>query len=159
MLSDAEIAALLEAGYESTSVEFKGPESVSSTAFVAKVARAAMAMANQRDGGHITIGLDEKDPTRRGLSRQQLNDWMDYDSVVDKINRFADPPLRVERAARKLPDGQDVVVLQVAEFDQVPVLAARDFQGIIDRGRIYTRSMRKPESTGRQSQSELRHLL
>ncbi|WP_150307200.1 AlbA family DNA-binding domain-containing protein [Planctomonas psychrotolerans] len=159
MLSNEEIAAFLEAGYESRAVEFKGAGSTRDSSFVATVARAAIALANQRDGGWVIIGVDEDDIERSGLSPQQLAEWSDYDTVVDKINRFADPPLRIARAARSLPDGRDVLVLQVAEFDDIPILSARDFGSTIQRGRLYTRSFRKPESTSTHTQNEMRAVL
>jgi hypothetical protein len=159
VLSNEEIAALLEGGYEIRSVEFKGPGSVNDPEFVAKVARAALALANQRDGGSIIIGVDESDEARSGLTAEQLVEWLDYDTVADKLNKFADPPLRFDRAGRQLPGGQDVVVVQVAEFDDIPVLAARDFPRHIQRGHLYTRSFRKPESSATHTQNELRAVL
>lgn len=159
MLTDENIAAFVESGYEIRAVEFKGPESTRSTPFVANVARAALALANQRDGGFIIVGVDESDPERSGLSAEQLDEWLDYDNVVDKINRFADPPLRIDRAVRELPGGARVVVLQIAEFDDVPILAARDYERIIQKGQLYTRSLRKPESSARHTQNELREVL
>ena len=62
MLSNDEIAAFIAAGHEVRHVEFKGRGSTSDSEFVAKVARAAMAMANQRDGGYVIVGVDEADP-------------------------------------------------------------------------------------------------
>lgn len=159
MLTDEEIAAFVESGYEIRAVEFKGPASTTSSEFVANVARAALALANQRDGGFIILGVDESNPSRSGLTPEQKAQWLDYDDVVDKLNRYADPPLRIDRAARALPDGRDVVVLQIAEFDDIPILAARDYGRTIQKGQLYTRSFRKPESSARQTQNELRGVL
>ncbi|BDV31251.1 AlbA family DNA-binding domain-containing protein [Microbacterium terricola] len=159
MLSNQEIAALIEGGYEIRSVEFKGPGSINDPEFVAKIARAALALANQRDGGSIIIGVDEVDEARSGLTAEQLIEWLDYDNVSDKLNKFADPPLRLDRAGRQLSNGKDVVVLLVAEFDDIPVLAARDFPRHIQRGQLYTRSFRKPESSASHTQNELRAVL
>lgn len=160
MLSNEEIAAFLSAGHELRNVEFKGRGSTSDSDFVAKVARAAIAMANQRDGGYVIVGVDENDPERCGLDETLVAEWMSYDTVVDKINRYADPPIRLLRERRQLPDGQDVVVLEVAEFDDIPILAARDApKGLIQLGLLYTRSFRKPESTATHTQSELREVL
>lgn len=159
VLTNEEIAELLQGGYELRSVEFKGPGSTSSAEFVAKVARAALALVNQRDGGSVIIGVDEEDDDRSGLTPEQLAEWLDYDNVADKVNKYADPPIRFDRAHRQLPDGRDIVVLQVAEFDEIPVLAARDFQRVIQRGQIYTRSFRKPESSASHTQNELRAVL
>lgn len=159
VLTNDEIAALLQGGYELRSVEFKGPGSIGCTEFVAKVARAALALVNQRDGGFIIIGVDEDDDSRSGLTPDQLAEWLHYDNVADRLNKYADPPIRFDRVARQLPDGRDIVVLQVAEFDEIPVLAAKDFPSVVQRGQLYTRSFRKPESTAAHTQNELRAVL
>ena len=66
---------------------------------------------------------------------------MDFDTVVDKLNRYADPPVRVSRDLRQLPGGEDVVVLQVAEFDDIPILAARDApKNVIQLGHLAHRN-------------------
>jgi hypothetical protein len=160
VLSNDEIAAFIAAGHEVRNVEFKGRGSTSDSEFVAKVARAAIAMANQRDGGYVIIGVDEADPERCGLDAVLLAEWMDFDTVVDKLNRYADPPVRLSRDLRQLPGGEDVVVLEVAEFDDIPILAARDSpKNVIQLGHLYTRSFRKPESTSTHTHNELREVL
>jgi hypothetical protein len=160
VLSNVEIAAFIAAGHEVRNVEFKGRGSSSDSDFMVKVARAAIAMANQRDGGYVIIGVDENDPDRCGLDANLVAEWMDFDTVVDKVNRYADPPVRLSRSRRQLPNGRDVVVLEVAEFDDIPILAARDApKGVIQLGHLYTRSFRKPESTATHTHNELREVL
>jgi hypothetical protein len=160
VLSNVEIAAFITAGHEVRNVEFKGRGSTSDSEFMVKVARAAIAMANQRDGGYVIIGVDENDPDRCGLDANLVAEWMDFDTVVDKVNRYADPPVRLSRSRRQLASGRDVVVLEVAEFDDIPILAARDApKGVIQLGHLYTRSFRKPESTATHTHNELREVL
>lgn len=161
MLSNDELAALIDVGVESRSIEFKGPGSTSSTAFVAVVARACIALANQRDGGHVVIGVADNDPGGRngGLNETQLAEWSDYDVVVAKVNAYADPPLQLAIGARELPSGEPAIVIEVAEFAEIPVLSAKEFTGKIVRGQLYTRSMAKPESSASNTQNELREVL
>ncbi|MFJ4228417.1 helix-turn-helix domain-containing protein [Paenarthrobacter nicotinovorans] len=161
MLNDDELAALIEVGVESRGIEFKGPGSTSSSAFVAVVARACIALANQRDGGHLVIGVVDKDPggERGGLDATQLTEWLSYDTVVAKVNAYADPPLQLQLAERHLPSGPSVVVIEVAEFAEIPILSAKEFSGKIVRGQLYTRSMAKPESSASNTQNELREVL
>jgi hypothetical protein len=51
VLAGDAVEQLLLLGHESRSFEVKGPGELKDKAFCAKVARAAMAMANLRDGG------------------------------------------------------------------------------------------------------------
>lgn len=161
MLSNEELAALIEVGVETRGIEFKGPGSTSSKEFVALVARACMALANQRDGGHLVIGVVDKDPggTSGGLTEEQVDEWLTYDTVVAKVNTYADPPLRLALARRQLPNGSPVVVIEVAEFSEIPILSARDYGNTIMRGQLYTRSLAKPESSAQNTQNELREVL
>ncbi|WP_260979725.1 hypothetical protein [Microbacterium sp. BH-3-3-3] len=62
-------------------------------------------------------------------------------------------------AERALPDGRSVVVVEVKEFDLVPVLSKRAHQQNIHVGRLYTRSMAKAETSPQQTPNELRELL
>ncbi|GAA4421878.1 hypothetical protein GCM10023169_15380 [Georgenia halophila] len=161
MLNDDELAALIEVGVESRSIEFKGPGSTSSSEFVALVARACIALANQRDGGHLVIGVVDDDPggARGGLNAAQVAEWLDHDTVVAKVNKYADPPLQLQLAQRHLPNELPAVVIEVAEFAEIPILSAKDFSGKIVRGQLYTRSMAKPESSASNTQNELREVL
>lgn len=161
MLSNEELAALIEVGVETRGIEFKGPGSTSSKDFVALVARACMALANQRDGGHLVIGVVDKDPggASGGLTEEQVDEWLAYDTVVAKVNTYADPPLRLALARRQLPNGSFVVVIEVAEFAEIPILSARDYGRTIVRGQLYTRSLAKPESSAQNTQNELREVL
>lgn len=95
MLSNEELAASVELGVETRAVEFKGAGSTGAKDFVATVARACIALANQRDGGHVVIGVVDNDPggSNGGLDDAQLAEWLNADNVLSKINTYADPPL------------------------------------------------------------------
>lgn len=162
MLTDEDIAAYLEVGNELRAIEFKGNRETQSAAYIAKVARACLAMSNQRDGGHIILGVIDNDPTsdENGLSDTDHMCWSNQDWTADKINRFADPPLDLRVEARRHPSGGALVVIEVAEFSQVPTLCQRDSDNnILKIGQLYTRSIRKPESTNYHTQNEVRELL
>jgi hypothetical protein len=158
-LNDDDIAALIETGYELRGIEFKGPGSPREKGFRALVARAAIALANTRDGGIVIIGLDEKAPQTSGLNEEQLADWLEYDNVVTQLNAYADPPLNLSVHQRSLPNGRPVVVLVVAEFAEVPILSAKDHPDKIVKGMLYTRSLARPESSYLNTQNELREVL
>lgn len=161
MLTNEEIAAQLDLGHELRSVEYKAAGSRSDRLFLAKVARAALALSNQRGGGHVIIGLAEEQSEDQytGLSDDQLREWLEYDDVVAQVNAYADPPLQLRLAQRELPNGRPVIVLEVEEFDEVPVLCKKDHQGVLQANQLYTRSLAKPESTPTHTQNEVREVL
>ncbi|GHF22624.1 helix-turn-helix domain-containing protein [Pseudolysinimonas yzui] len=161
MLSDEEIAAIIELGYEQRSIEFKAAGSRTDRRFLALIARAALALANQRDGGHLLIGLSEEgiDADSSGLSDEQVDEWLSYDDLSDQINSYADPPVAIQVQRRSLPNSRPIVVIEVAEFAEVPTLSKKDYPGVIANRSLYTRSMAKPESSASHSQNELREIL
>lgn len=161
MLSDNEVHGLIELGHETTNTEFKRGESLDNKAFVATVARAAMSLANTRDGGHILLGIDDVEPAgdSSGMHPDHVDDWLNHDKIMAKINTYADPPMTLHSARRSLPDGRAIVVLEVAEFDSVPILCKRDHSDRLVSGELYTRSLSRPESSRTHSQNELRAVL
>lgn len=160
MLSNDELAAVLAIGHETRSVEFKAAGGLGDKAFVALVARAALALANQRDGGNIVLGIDDRNAgASNGLDDDQLRDWSNLDLVADKLNRYSDPPLILRVQARELPNGRPVVVIEVAEFSEIPSLCMKDYPGVLALGQLYTRSLRKPESSMYHTHNEMREVL
>jgi hypothetical protein len=63
VLSANEIDEILRGGYELRGFELKGPGGRNDPHLLRKVVRAALSMGNLRDGGHIVIGIDDKDST------------------------------------------------------------------------------------------------
>lgn len=161
MLSEDQVAELLEVNHEVRVAEFKSAGSPNDKEFLAKVARACLAMANQRNGGHLLIGVDDEDPTQgpSGLSDDEVAAWLEFDKISAKINSYADPPLALEIAERKHPSGARLVVIEVGEFGDSPVLCKKDFGRILSCGQLYTRSLSKPESSQYYSQAELREVI
>lgn len=160
MLSNEELAAVLAIGHETRSVEFKAGGNIGDKAFVALVARACLALANQRDGGNIVLGIDDRNAeASSGLDDDQLRDWSNLDLVADKLNRYCDPPLILRVEARELPNGNPVVVIEVSEFSEIPSLCIKDYPGVLALGQLYTRSLRKPESSMYHTHNEMREVL
>ncbi len=161
MISDDELRDILALGHEQRGVEFKGPMDASDRSFLAKVIRAALGMANRRDGGYIILGIDDAAPESGGpgLNPSQVVQWTSYDDLATWMGEYADPALNFEAAVRRTPPGHEVVVLEVREFEEVPVLCKRDFTTILKRGALYTRSHAKPETSDTHQHAELRELL
>lgn len=161
MLTADEITEVLQAGHELRAFEVKGPGDRNDAHLFAKVTRVALSMANHRDGGHVIIGIDDKQTAAMlpGLTDSQLASWLSYDDVSRKLAEYADPPLRFESAPRELATKARVAVLQIFQFDDIPILCRRDFPQVLRRGACYVRSHRVPESAEIPTAVEMRELL
>ncbi|MDQ6948579.1 MAG: ATP-binding protein [Actinomycetota bacterium] len=161
MITDDELRDMLALGHEQRGVEFKGAGDSTDRAFRAKVIRAALGMANRRDHGYIVLGIDDAAPQSGGpgLTPERAAEWMNYDNVASWFGEYADPALRFELAARRTHQDNDVVVIEVHEFEEIPILCKRDFDTTLKRGALYTRSHAKPETSDTHQHAELRELL
>ena len=161
MLDAAGIKERLQLGYESRSLELKGSGLRTDKYFFAKVARGALSLGNLRDGGHLIIGIDDGDPAKLapGLNQDELASWTAYDDVARKLTNYADPPLHFEMAAVELEGGATVVVIEVAEFKEIPHLCARDYPEVLRKGALYVRSRGVPETAEVASAIEMRDVL
>ena len=161
MTTQEELEQLLAVGNESPSFEVKGPGSLSDREYVAKVARATMAMGNRRDGGVVCLGIDETQMKGMlpGLPTGQAGEWSDYDNVTAALAKYADPAVTVRLDSYMLSSGANVVVLDVAEFETVPHVCKRSFPKVLQHGHTYVRLRGKPESVTVPNSAEMRALL
>jgi predicted HTH transcriptional regulator len=168
-MTDLEFEALIERGHETNGVEFKGPGLRSEKAFLAKVARAVLGMANRRDGGLVILGVNDNGEMI-GLNDEQLKEWQNFDVVSEAINHYADPNIEFDLEAIS-SNGKHSIILHVYEFTEIPILCRSDFQfsdkekssdkktQILRKGGLYVRSRHKPETAEVRSEQELRELL
>lgn len=156
-----ELEQLLAVGNESPSFEVKGPGRLSDPPYLAKIARAAMAMGNRRDGGVVCIGIDEVRMTSMlpGLDTDEANEWSDYDNVAAALAKYADPAVALTLHTYTLTSGARVVALDVEEFEAVPHVCKRSFPKVLQDGHTYVRPRGKPESVVVPNSAEMRALL
>lgn len=161
MLTAQEIEDALAPGYELRGLELKGPGSRGDKHLMIKVIRAALGMGNLRDGGHVVVGIDDKNPAALlpGLTPEQLDSWLAYDDVARKMAEYADPPLRFDVASRALSSGAVVAVIQVFEFFDIPHLCARSYEKELRDGALYTRPRKVPETSEVANSVEMRDVL
>lgn len=161
MVTSVEVEEILALGHELRSFEAKGPGDLSDKSYCAKVARAAMAMGNLRDGGFVCLGIDDTQLSamKPGLNQQQLADWSDYDNVHDALARYSDPPVAFHLVPLLLSNGAEVVVLEVSEFDQVPHVCKKDYPAELQHGATYVRPHGKPQSLAVPTTADMRELL
>lgn len=161
MTTQTELEQLLAVGNESTSFEVKGPGNLKDKAYVAKVARAVMAMGNHRDGGVVCIGIDETQMKTMapGLDPNQAAEWADFDNVTAALARYSDPAVTFDLTSHRLSSGARIVVLDVAEFETVPHVCKRSFPEELQDGMAYVRPRGKPESVPVPNSAEMRALI
>lgn len=145
---------------ETRRFEVKGPGATSDRAFVARVARAVMAMGNLRDGGMVCIGVNDTDLAlmKPGLNDAELTEWSDGDTVADKIASYSDPPVTFAVRPLKLTNGAQVVVLLVDEFETAIHVCKKDMSTVLQAGQTYVRPRGKPRSSQVPSLAEMREL-
>lgn len=144
---------------ETTDVECKSGCSANDRSALPRVARAAMAMSNRARGGVVVIGISENAQGLQfdGVSKADLASWVP-DHVADRLFNFTDPPIRFELSVVQF-DQKSFVVLEVAEFDMVPVICKRSYPGVLVEGAIYVRPRRKPESVAVPTLADMRDLV
>lgn len=156
-MNEPEFLELVAVG-EARGVELKGPMSLSDKSTL-KVVRAAMALSNRRDGGHIILGIQEQkgsQPTFVGLSDEQAGTWT-YDDIADKFEIFAEP--RIEFAVLQLTyDSKPFAVLRITEFTDVPIVCKKDSEDTA-AGACYVYPTGKAEVRPIPSLQDMRELL
>ena len=158
-MTNQEFAQLLALRHEMSGVEFKGPGTRSDRPFFAQIVRVMLGMANRRDGGTVVIGVEDVGTTLSpvGLTDEQGITWR-YDDVADGISAYADPNVSFDLEI-KLHESKQYVVLEISEFEDIPVLCKRSYQSILRNGACYVRTRRKPETSEIPAQAEMRDLL
>jgi hypothetical protein len=158
-MNEQEFRELLAYGREQYGVEFKGPGSRKDKHLLAKVIRAVLSMANRRNGGIVIVGIEEKNGelTPVGISDADLRTW-NYDDFADSVAKYADPGVTFDLQILDYGDN-NYAIIDVKEFEDIPVLCKRSYQKVLRAGACYVRTRRKPETIEIPTQSEMRDLL
>lgn len=126
-----------------------------------KIVKSILAISNIQYGGYIIIGVDWNDVKKvfesTGMSKTDA-DTYDSDNVLQFTNNFAEPYVRINLKHFD-HEGKKFVVIQVQEFDEFPVICKRDFSGILEQGRPYIRTRRKPESSSKFTVAEMKEMM
>lgn len=158
-MTNDDFANLMALRHEVRGVEFKGPGSRSNRRLFVRVVKAMLGMANRRDGGIVIIGVNDSDSLLEpvGLKADELSSWR-YDDVAAGIATYADPFVGFEMRCM-VNEGKNYVVIEVEEFEEIPVLCKKDYQDILRDGGCYVRSRRKPETSEIPTHTDMRDLL
>ena len=84
-------------------------------------------MANRRDGGLVIIGVDSDTLDPVGFDEDEVEPWLNYDELAEKVNEFASPSVSFDMAAH-IFRSRRFVIIRVHEFEDIPILCSRDFQ-------------------------------
>ena len=161
MLTTDEIEQNLKLGYERREFEVKGAGLRTDKHLLSKIVKAALALGNLQDGGHIIVGIDDKQMPQMqpGLSPAELATWVDYDSVAVAMRTYSDPSLRIGLQEHTLSNGVKVVAIEVFEFADLPHLCAKGYETELREGALFIRPRGKPETTEVAGSVEMREVL
>ena len=125
-----------------------------------KIVKSALALVNLAGGGYVIIGVSENRTPNvfeaTGMSEHDKNTF-NKDIVSTFVNEFADPHIDIDLKPFS-NDTKHFVVIQVFEFEEVPVICKKDSSETI-KSRIYCRTHRRVESSPQPSVSELREII
>src|SRR5207249_3625588 len=162
-MTEQEFEDVLALGHERRGTEFKGPGTRTDKSFFARVARAALGMANRQDGGLIVIGIEDKNSVLKsvGLNATDLATW-NHDEVSTSLAAYADPSISFDFQILNYKNNSHVI-LKIHEFEDIPVLCRQDYikgeDVVLRKGACYIRSRHKPETSEIPSQEDMRDLL
>jgi hypothetical protein len=165
-MTDEDFGQLVALG-ERQGVEFKNSRPRATGPQLVEVAKAVLAMSNRRGGGTIVIGVDP-DGTLTGMTQAHYETWLNPDHVRGSFRPYADPyvQLDVDPTIITAGDlaGRRFIVLHVHQFDEIPVLCAREGRNaqndlILKLGKLYVRSKENVESVEVATQAQMRELI
>ena len=119
------IVQIVREALESRNTEFK--ESAPFDELKWKIAKTSMAMANQRDGGRIVIGISQRKniaEPRLGVSHEDLATY-DADDIFEHVNKYAKPSVTLRVRAVEV-DERVYVVIESRPFEYRPIICCRD---------------------------------
>lgn len=147
-------------GSEERYLEYKGSMSWDDISTKTKVVIACLAMANIPDGGSIVFGVDEEPKgtfCANGMREADVKSFKP-DEITSYVNNFADPYVDL-KVSIVLEQEKSFVVIQIQEFNDLPIVCKRSGENGVRCGAIYTRPRRKIESVPVPSQNEMREIL
>lgn len=146
---------------ESKSVDFKASATWDDVKW--RLIRTIIAMGNLRDGGIIAIGASEEGDSWKltGIASDHLSTY-DVDDIIDVVNKYASPPVKIEIVLVKYRNGKFFLAIQVHEFDDTPFVCKKnghDSYKKLCAGEFYVRPAGKPRTTKVVSAEEMHDLL
>lgn len=160
MDQETALAELIHYGREERNLEYKSSLDWSKDETKSKVIKASLAFANIRDGGTLILGVREVEKDKFAAEGMTENDFASFtqDNVQDAVNRFADPYINL-KVHRLESEKKKFILIQIQQFDLLPVVCKKDGKDGLVEGQLYTRPQKKNESSVVKSQTEMREIL
>ncbi len=158
-MTENELREAIAIGQEQRGVEFKSPGMRTDKGFQVKVVRAVLGMSNNPGGGVVVIGVDERNKNLRatGLSKIELGTWT-YDDFASNVSNFADPYVNFNLGVVEM-DKKNFLVIEVKQFDELPVICKKDSFNVLRNGALYVRRRGKNETIEVPSHVEMREIV
>lgn len=126
-----------------------------------KIIKAILSLSNHRDGGFVIIGVDKQDNVNgyqlSGMNENDANTY-DPDIILELANSFARSHISLDIKHFNKVD-KHFIVIQVSEFEEIPIICNKDYGNIVHMGRIYGRPYRKVESSDNLSAEDLQEII
>jgi len=159
-----ELIDLILHGREERNLEYKESMSWKEADDKVKITRCILGMSNIRDGGSIVLGVEDQSFEPVGMDPDHFRSF-NQDDVDDFVAERADPFVEIE--VTPVPhDGKEFIVIQVKEFEELPVICRKETRlknrragPYLRRGATYVRSRRKRETVEVPSQTEMREII
>ena len=159
-----QIEQLLKIKTETKNLDYKKTLNWSDKDCKLGLVKDVLAMANTQDGGRIVVGVQDSDFSVVGLSEEEFLTF-DQTKVNDFLQKYTDPKHSVQVHKFVRDDGKRIVVIDVPEFDEIPILCKTDAHStkdgnklLLQCGQIYTRTD-KATSQAITSAQEMREFL
>lgn len=165
MISDQKIRELIAIGNENRNLDYKGPFSWAAAQKDEQIAivKDVLAFANTRDGGVLLVGVNDKTGVLDGLTDEQSSSF-EQTRFNDFIQEYTEPKHACFIYHRDI-DSKKIVVVEIPEFSDTPILCKRTVQSTADPKKILLRKAglykRTDKATSElvEDSSEMRELL
>ncbi len=141
MSDSKELVNLISRPYESKEHDFKGPMKwdEKDKKSCCEIVKDILALANTK-GGFIVIGVEENTTgfNQTGLTLEQFASF-ETSRINRFVQRYADPPINTTLTKIE-HNGKSFVIIGVPQFNSVPHICAKDFQGVLTKPTIYVRT-------------------
>jgi hypothetical protein len=129
-----------------------------------KIVKDILAMANTQDGGKIIIGVEDNSFNLIGMSKDDFESF-DQTKVNQLLENYSDPKSYVQVYKFHDIDGKRIVMVDIPEFKEMPIICAKDADSskdggkkILRKGAIYLRT-ESAESKEIDSSEDMREFL
>lgn len=125
-----------------------------------KIVKASLGLTNLEGGGYVIIGVPKNQTINRyepvGMTEEMARTYK-QDDVSTFVNLHAQPYVTVE-LKDFLGDSRYFIVIQISEFDEVPVICSKGTAETI-AGRIYCRTHRRVESSPEPTVADMKEII